>query len=442
MKESMLEIPRASMPTWETLEGWVRGWIQDLLQRILEEEVTEALGRTRYARRSAVDAPGSRNGYGKPRRLALMSGTIEVRRPRIRGLEERFESRILPLFQRRTQEVTRLLPELYLHGLSQGDFELALRGLLGDGAPLSPSSIARLRATWEEQFETWQQRRLDDRELVYAWADGIYVKAGLEKDKAALLVVIGALSDGRKEILAIRPGHRESTESWRAVLRDLRDRGLPAPRLMLADGGLPIWSAVDQVWPEAAQQRCWNHKILNVLNDLPKRVQGAARALLTQIPTAKTRQQDRDDRSLRGSLRRGLSGRGGHPRARLGSHGHVLRFPGGALETSANDEPGGEPLCLGPSANQRGQTLQAGPGGHRSHLAPAEGGRDTISQAQRARAPAGGLRRSEIPGRKTDPRGRLYQGREQEGRLISFTHLLTRPPWSCPDTVWLCDRSP
>ena len=127
--------------------------------------------------------------------------------------------------------------------------------------------------------------------MVYAWADGIYVKAGLEKDKAALLVVIGALSDGRKEILAIRPGHRESTESWRAVLRDLRDRGLPAPRLMLADGGLPIWSAVDQVWPEAAQQRCWNHKILNVLNDLPKRVQGAARALLTQIPTAKTRQQ-------------------------------------------------------------------------------------------------------------------------------------------------------
>ena len=291
MKESTLDFPAASMPTWETLEGWARSRIQDLLQRVLEEEATEVLGRLRYVRRSPVDAPGSRNGYGQPRRLALMSGTIEVRRPRIRGLEERFESRILPLFQRRTHEVAQLLPELYLHGLSQGDFELALRGLLGDGAPLSPSSIARLRATWEEQFETWQQRRLDDRELVYAWADGLYVKAGLEKDKAALLVVIGALSDGRKEILAIRPGHRESTESWRAVLRDLRDRGLPAPRLVLADGGLPIWSAVDQVWPEAAQQRCWNHKILNVLNDLPKRVQGPARALLTQIPTAQTRQQ-------------------------------------------------------------------------------------------------------------------------------------------------------
>ena len=213
-----------------------------------------------------------------------MSGTIEVRRPRVRGLEERFESRILPLFLRRTHEVTRMLPELYLHGLSQGDFELALRGLLGNGAPLSASSIGRLRAQWEEELETWRERRLDDRELVYAWADGIYVKAGLEKDKAALRVVIGALSDGRKEVLAVWPGHRESTESWLKVLRDLRDRGLRALLLLMADGGLPIWSATEQVWPETSHQRCWNHKILNVHDDLPKKVQGKARALLTQTP--------------------------------------------------------------------------------------------------------------------------------------------------------------
>ena len=206
-------------------------------------------------------------------------------------MEERFESRILPLFMRRTHEVTRMLPELYLHGLSQGDFELALRGLLGNGAPLSSSSIGRLRAQWEEELETWRERRLDGRELVYAWADGIYVKAGLEKDKAALLVVIGAMSDGRKEVLAVWPGHRESTESWLKVLRDLRDRGLRAPLLLMADGGLPIWSATEQVWPEASHQRCWNHKILNVLDDLPKRVQGKARALLTQIPSAETRQE-------------------------------------------------------------------------------------------------------------------------------------------------------
>ena len=292
MKESTLESVAPSMPTWETLEDWTRSSIQALLQRVLEEEVTEFLGRTRYERRSAVDSgPGSRNGHGKRRRLSLMSGTIEVKRPRVRGLEERFESRILPLFLRRTHEVTQLLPELYLHGLSQGDFELALRGLLGDAAPLSPSSIGRLRAKWEEEFETWQERRLDDRELVYAWADGLYVKAGLEKDKAALLVVIGAMSDGRKQVLAIRSGHRESTESWLKVLRDLRDRGLCAPVLLMADGGLPIWSAAEQVWPEAAQQRCWNHKIINVLDDLPKRVQGKARALLTQIPVAETRKE-------------------------------------------------------------------------------------------------------------------------------------------------------
>ena len=292
MRESTLESVAPSMPTFATLESWARSSIRDLLQRVLEEEVTEFLGRTRYQRRSAVDAtPGSRNGYGKPRQVSLMSGTIEVRRPRVRGLEERFESRILPLFLRRTHEVTRMLPELYLHGLSQGDFELALRGLLGNGAPLSASSIGRLRAQWEEELETWRERRLDDRELVYAWADGIYVKAGLEKDKAALLVVIGAMSDGRKEVLAVWPGHRESTASWLKVLRDLRDRGLRAPRLLMADGGLPIWSATEQVWPEASHQRCWNHKILNVLDDLPKRVQGKARALLTQIPSAETRQE-------------------------------------------------------------------------------------------------------------------------------------------------------
>ena len=292
MKESTLESVAPSMPTFATLETWARSSIRDLLQRVLEEEVTEFLGRTRYQRRSAVDAtPGSRNGYGKPRQVSLMSGTIEVRRPRVRGLEKRFESRILPLFLRRTHEVTRMLPELYLHGLSQGDFELALRGLLGNGAPLSSSSIGRLRAQWEEELETWRERRLDDRELVYAWADGIYVKAGLEKDKAALLVVIGAMSDGRKEVLAVWPGHRESTASWLKVLRDLRDRGLRAPLLLMADGGLPIWSATEQVWPQASHQRCWNHKILNVLDDLPKRVQGKARALLTQIPSAETRQE-------------------------------------------------------------------------------------------------------------------------------------------------------
>ena len=278
--------------TWETLEEMVRSQAQGFIQQILEEEVTELLGREKSKRRAEVDAPmGYRNGHGKPRRLAMSSGTITVRRPRVRGLEERFESRVLPLFARRTKEVASLIPELYLHGLAEGDFELALRGLLGDGAPLSKASIRRLRQGWTEEFEAWSRRSLEDREVVYIWADGIYVKAGLERDKAALLVVIGALKDGTKEVLAVVPGYRESTESWAAVLRDLKARGIKAPRLLMADGNPAIWAAAGQVWPEAAEQRCWNHKMRNVLDRLPKREQIEAKDLLRTVVYAETKDE-------------------------------------------------------------------------------------------------------------------------------------------------------
>jgi transposase-like protein len=262
-----------STPTWETLEAFARAKIQATLQAILEEEVTTFLGREKSERRAAVDAtPGYRNGFGKRRKLAMSCGTIQVRRPRTRGLDERFESRVLPLFKRRTEEVADLLPELYLHGLAQGDFELALRGLLGEGAPLSASSIERLRGRWQAEYELWARRPLEDRELVYAWADGIYVRAGLERDKACLLVVIGALPDGRKEVLALMPGYRESTESWRELFRDLQSRGLEAPKFQVGDGIAGLWAAVSEVWSESGQGRCWNHKIVNVLNQLPPEV--------------------------------------------------------------------------------------------------------------------------------------------------------------------------
>ncbi len=290
MEKNSQEPWLVSTPTWETLEVFARARVQDFVQALLEQEVTELLGRAKSVRRGAVNAPaGYRNGHGKPRRLALTSGTIVVRRPRVRGLAERFESRLLPLFARRTEEVGALLPRLYLHGLAHGDFELALRGLLGDGAPLSPSSIARLRAEWQLEYEAWAQRRLDAQPVVYLWADGLYVKAGLEREKAALLVVIGAWADGHKEVLAVTPGYRESTESWGAVLRELGARGLSAPQLVIADGHLGIWAALREVWPQAAEQRCWNHRILNVLDQLPQKVQLEARALLTAIPYAPTR---------------------------------------------------------------------------------------------------------------------------------------------------------
>ncbi len=282
----------SSRRMWEVLEGMVREKAQEFIQGILEEEVTDLLGREKSERRAGIDRPeGYRNGYGKPRRLAMSSGTITLRRPRVRGVEERFESRVLPLFARRTKEVGALLPELYLHGLAEGDFELAMRGLLGEGAPLSKSSIRRLRAGWAAEFEAWSKRSLADREVVYVWADGIYVKAGLERDKAALLVVLGTMRDGTKEVLALRPGYRESVESWSEVLRELKARGIEAPKLLMADGNAAIWGAVRQVWPEAGEQRCWNHKMRNVLDRLPQREQSEAKDLLRVVVYAPSRAQ-------------------------------------------------------------------------------------------------------------------------------------------------------
>ena len=327
-----------------------------------EEEVTELLGREKSERRRAVDAvAGYRNGYGKPRRVAMSSGTITVRRPRVRGLEERFESRVLPLFLRRTKEVGALLPELYLHGLAEGYFELAMRGLLGEGAPLSKSSIRRLRRGWTEEFGAWSRRPLEDREVVYMWADGIYVKAGLERDKAAVLVVIGAMRDGSKEVLALMSGYRESVESWAGVLRDLRARGIGAPRLLVADGNAAIWGAARQIWPEAGEQRCWNHKMRNVLDRLPQREQAEAKDLLHNVAYAPTRAD-----AVKARRAFGKRYEPWYPKAvkvlkddwdRIG---RVLRLPRSPLETSANHERRRKPVCERAPQDERGEAIQAG----------------------------------------------------------------------------------
>lgn len=278
-----------SSRTWDHLEDFVREQVQRFIQGLLEEEVTALLERPKSARRTTVAAPrGYRNGYGKPRRLSLSSGTVTVRRPRVRGLEERFVSRVLPLFKRHTQEVGDLLPELYLHGLALGDFELALRGLLGEGAPLSPSSLARLKGQWQVEYDSWKKRRLDDLNVVYVWADGLYVRAGLEDTRAALLVLIGALTDGRKVVLAVESGQRESKESWGRLLRDLRQRGLQPWRCTIADGALGLWAALGEQYPDLAEQRCWNHKLVNVLDALPTKQQAAASALLRLMPYAES----------------------------------------------------------------------------------------------------------------------------------------------------------
>jgi putative transposase len=165
---------------------------------------------------------------------------------------------------------------------------LALRGLLGEGAPLSPSSLARLKGQWQVEYETWKKRRLDDLTVVYVWADGLYVKAGLEESKAALLVLIGALTDGRKVVLAVESGQRESQESWGMLWRDLRKRGLQPWRCTIADGALGVWAALGEQYPDLAEQRCWHHKLGNVLDALPTTHQAAASALLRAMPYAES----------------------------------------------------------------------------------------------------------------------------------------------------------
>jgi transposase-like protein len=290
---------QTSRIVWDNLEEWVRRKVQEFIQSLLEEEITELVGRKKSERRKAVDSPPVyRNGYGKARRLTLGCGTVTVCRPRVRGLEERFESRVLPLFARRTKEVSELIPQLYLHGLALGDFDLALRGLLGEEAPLSASTVARLKEQWQMEWEEWNRRSLEGLEVVFLWVDGIYVKAGLEKEKAALLVIIGGLSDGRKIVLAVEPGYRESTESWSGVLRDLKERGMNCPHLVTGDGNLGIWGALSNVYPAALEQRCWNHKVLNVLDKLPKKVKLKAKRQLQDIVYSESQQEAEEKRDL------------------------------------------------------------------------------------------------------------------------------------------------
>ena len=277
----------SSAVCYDTREQWAREQIQAQLQQLLEEEVTTFLGRVRHERRSTVtpvDPPvGSRNGYGNPRQFSMMNGTVTVRRPRVRDLAERFVSKILPLFKRRTTEVGRLLPELYLHGLSTGDFDLALRG---EGAPLSASSIQRLKTRFELDYETWKKRDLSGLEVVYWWADGLYVKAGHRGPHERIAHARGRAHHGREGGTGLESGERESKESWLKLLRDLNGRGLTLPRLTVADGHLGLWAALGELHPTGEEQRCWNHKITNVLDDLPKKAQQKAAELLKAMPYA------------------------------------------------------------------------------------------------------------------------------------------------------------
>ncbi len=262
-----------------------------MLAAALEAEVAEFLGRERYQRRKPLR--GYRNGYLPSRELTVGVSAVEVRAPRVArtpdGAEgESFQSQIVRRYQRASESTQRLFAQLYLEGLATGDFEPVFRELVGDTTALSATTIVRLKERWAGEYTTWRRRSLSKDQYVYLWADGVYLGVGTEPEKSALLVVIAAREDGTKELLALELGYRESAESWKELLRDLRNRGLQPPRLAVGDGGLGLWAALDEVFPTAEHQRCWNHRVLNVQDKLPKRLQPEARRRLHAMWTADT----------------------------------------------------------------------------------------------------------------------------------------------------------
>lgn len=280
-----------------TLDEVLQRGALTMLQQALEAEVEDYIARHRDAREEDGRAQVVRNGKAATRQLVTGSGTLAVRAPRVNdrrvdaaGERQRFTSEILPSYMRRAPKVTEVLPILYLRGLSTGDFKAALPVLLGKEATgLSPTTITRLTATWEAEYQTWRTRSLAESDFVYVWVDGVHFRVRLEEDRLCTLVMIGVRPDGTKELVAVEDGYRESADSWATVLRDLKRRGLRAPVVAVGDGALGFWAALGAVWPETREQRCWVHRLANVLDKLPKRLQPKAKQALHAIMEAPTR---------------------------------------------------------------------------------------------------------------------------------------------------------
>jgi putative transposase len=253
----------------QTLDEHIRKAIQEKLPEILEEELQGYLGRQWYERHSEETPVKYRNGYGKQRKISSGCGTISIQVPRLR---EPYESQIVRRYQRMSDGVRATIPDLYLHGMATGDFGQCLHKLLGEEAPLSGSTVLRMKETWKQEYQQWNKRELDQ-EYLYVWLDGVYPKAGPKDENMALLVAVGLNRQGRKEILAIEEGYRESFQSWRDLLRSLKKRGVRWIGLTIADGIAGVWKAVRDVYPKSHQQRCWVHKMRNVLDKVPKQAE-------------------------------------------------------------------------------------------------------------------------------------------------------------------------
>jgi putative transposase len=293
--------PIVSLPAvgaQDVLTSILRDGARRLLTQAVEAEVAEWIETHQHHRDEQGHRQVVRNGHLPQRTLVTGVGPVEVKQPRVldrRGADEAepFSSKILPPYLRKTKSIEELIPWLYLKGISTGDFSEALAALVGPAAKgLSASTITRLKEVWQAEFQDWSRRSLKGKEYVYVWADGVHFNIRLEEDRQCILVLMGATADGRKELIAVTDGYRESEQSWKALLLDVKARGLVIdPKLATGDGALGFWKAIGQVYPTTREQRCWVHKTANVLDKLPKRLQPEAKEKLHQIWMAETRAQ-------------------------------------------------------------------------------------------------------------------------------------------------------
>jgi putative transposase len=277
------------------LDEIVRAGARRMLIAALEAEVEIYIQAHQSERDKTGRALVVRHGKAQERKIHCGAGSINVQAPRVNDKRpgKKFTSHILPPYLRRSPRLETAVPILYLRGLSTGDFKPALSVLLGEEAiaGFSASTVTRLLTIWQEEYRGWRKRSLAGKGYVYIWVDGLYFKVRLGDDeRIACLVIVGVLPDGRKEVIAIEDGYRESTQAWKTLLRDLKARGMPPPQLAIADGALGFWRALGEVYPQTEGQRCWVHKMVNVLDKLPQRLQGRAKAQLREIMQAPTRQ--------------------------------------------------------------------------------------------------------------------------------------------------------
>jgi transposase-like protein len=296
MKE--FDLPQDKNPSGisprSALEEVLREGAKKMLQEAIETEVAEYV-RTRQELRDEMNRRlVTKNGYLPARDILTGIGSLNVRQPRVRDKRENefFSSTILQKYKRRTPSIDAAVPELYLRGISTNNFPDALTALLGEKASgLSATNITRLKEVWEQEYQSWQTRKFDNVRYVYIWADGIYFNIRLDEDRPCMLVIIGATEDGRKEFIGIHDGVRESKQSWKDFLQNLKSRGLVVdPSLAVGDGALGFWAAIEEEYPRCRQQRCWVHKTANILDKMPKSVQPNAKRMIHEMYLSPTKE--------------------------------------------------------------------------------------------------------------------------------------------------------